>query len=86
MATLVNALQKLDGHPDDAYPNSLEPLSRWAYLKDEPYRLNQLELNALQNFRFPGINEVILQWSAYFNKYLKIFPTAVWIRFYFYGL
>ena len=54
MSTLFSALAKLTDHPDDGFPNTLEPLGRWEYLRQEPYNLTQFELNALQNHRFTG--------------------------------
>ena len=54
MTTLASAQAKLGDHPDDAFPNTLEPFARWEYLKLAPYQLSQLELNALQNHRFTG--------------------------------
>jgi hypothetical protein len=56
MTTLDSALLKLlnQNHPDDAFPNSIEPLARWEYLKKKPFNLSQLELNALQNYKFPA--------------------------------
>ena len=56
MTSLASALAKLAGanHPADAFPNTLEPLGRWEYLKQEPINLTQFELNALQNHLFAG--------------------------------
>ena len=54
-STLTSALGKLIDHPLECFPNSIQPLSRWRYLRAEPYSLSQLELNALQNHLFPGV-------------------------------